>query len=334
MAMAAAMGMETAATTTMMMVGMGMIRATIAFATAIVCIAFSLIASLWGASWAVAQDAPEGNVLLLYDRTTIALINISDQPIRVRGVTFWRDGGNVRYDDISGLAPALSPGDCIQIWTNEVNFIGSPPECTRRLRYVQTARPDRFFWIAGYDGESFRPKWNGSTLGFCPAAWDSVQRCTITVPQTDESGATPPIQITDPATNLALPAGMQVAYDADQLWIGNFTPETTLHTGEGLRILYTRPDGSPVLWTPVMATWDDGWERRGLAEGECLVLYSDRSKLRPLLPCTPVAFSTPDDPIWTRPFEVMGLREDRRSLCGRGTPIDPADGVVLCLIAG
>jgi hypothetical protein len=61
------------------------------------------------------------------------------------------------------------------------------------------------------------------------------------------------------------------------------------------------------------------------------VLYNDASTITPLLPCTPVAFSTQTEVFWLFKFDVMGPREERRSNCGGGERVL---GPVLCLIGG
>src|SRR5262249_12543597 len=161
------------------------------------------------------------------------------------------------------------------------------------------------------------PQLNNSALTICTASTDKVGRCTFNIPQGDD--AKKPWNVLDPTTGLPMPGGIAVAYNPDELWIGNLTPNTILPT-KNLRLIYTL-NGTGTIWTPDKSTWDIGvWNDRGLQADECIVLYTDASKITPLLPCNPVAKAVLNDQPWKIAFDVMGPREERRAVCGTGQP--------------
>lgn len=301
----------------------------------VICLFTLVVLSMSGlrANVASAQTAtpfplPAPNALLIYDRTTVALINTSSSPISLTGLTFMRAGGVIKFNAAT-MGRSLEPGHCIQVWTTEVRqIIGQPPECARRDRWQRLSSGGTYFWVADYLGEPFRPQLNSSALTICKASRDTVERCAFYIPQGEEAKKS--WTVLDPVTGQPMPAGIQVAYDADQLWIGNFTLDTILPT-TSLRLIYT-VNGQGVVWTPAQSTWDIGkWDNRGLLPNQCVVLYQDPAKVTPLLPCMPVAKAQLADQPWRLKFDVMGPREERRVTCGSDTP---PSGPVLCLLGG
>ena len=276
---------------------------------------------------------PTPNALLIYDNTTVALINTSKDQMYLLGLRFERAGGSVKYDIVT-LYPALPPGNCVQVWTADVTkIIGKPTECTIRARYTKLAQRNTYFWVATFDGETFRPQFNSKTLTICKASSGEVERCPLYVPQGDAQKQT--WTVVDPASGQPMAPGMAVAYDNDQLWIGNLTPNTVLPTGSSSAAyprLYYSANGKNVVWTPFNGAWDIGkWDGRPLQGGQCLVLYDDPNKVTPLLPCTPIAKALLADQPWRLQFDVSGPREDRRSTCSSDKP---PTGPVLCLVGG
>ncbi|HVO43608.1 MAG TPA: hypothetical protein VMT34_13335 [Aggregatilineales bacterium] len=272
---------------------------------------------------------PQPNILLIYDKTTIAIINTALVTVSLRNVTFMRAGNVIKYS-INNIVYSLQAGHCIQLWTADVHqIIGKPDECGTRDVHAQLAQQGQYFWAADYDKEPFRPQLNGSALTICTAAFSQAERCSVYVPQGDD--ANKPIAVVDRATGIPMPAGIQVAYDPDQLWIGNFIPDTVLPT-QTLRLIYTL-NGKGVVWTPAASQWDTigAWDNRGIRAGECIVLYQDPAKIKPILPCSPIAKAVLADHPWLLPFDVMGPREERRARCG--SPQPPV-GPVLCLVGG
>jgi hypothetical protein len=197
-----------------------------------------------------------------------------------------------------------------------------------RDRWQRLVRKENYFWVADYEHEPFRPQLNGSALAICSAATDKVERCPFYIPQNDDARKS--WIVLDPATGLPMPTGLQVAYDDNQIWIGNFSPDTVLPTTT-LRLLYA-VNGKSTLWTPADGAWDIGkWDGRGLQAGQCIVLYGDPARVMPLLPCTPVAKAAVADQPWRVKFDIMGPREEHRTTCGSDTP---PGGPVLCLLPG
>ncbi len=272
---------------------------------------------------------PPSNALLIYDKTTVALINISPAPLSLVGVSFMRGGGIYKFW-ASSMISSLAPGHCIQVWTADVrNVIGQPPECTQRDRWQRLTNKGSYFWVADWDGEPFRPQLRDSALKICKASFGPVGRCDFYLPQGDD--AKKPWTVLDPDIGVPLPAGMAVAYDANQLWIANLTPDTEL-TVAHLQLFYT-VNGKPTTWGAATLKLDaDKTDGHGLKTGQCIVLYGgDPSKVTPLLPCTMVGQAVITDQPWRLQFDVMGPREERHSKCSTAKPVN---GPVLCLIGG
>ncbi len=269
---------------------------------------------------------PPPNILLIYNSTSLALINTAATALNLTGMSFMRAGGIIKYNATS-LATTLAPGHCLQWWVGTVTKTpDKPPECAARDRYARLSKDTTYFWVGSYAHEPFRPQLNLRVLTIC----DTVAgRCAFNLPQGD--AAKQSWVVLDPVLGVPLPAGMTVAYDANQLWIGNMTPGTVLTTA-ALRMIYT-VNGTGIVWTPSNASWDGlgAWDGRGLMAGQCLVLYDDASKVIPLLPCAPIAQTLNAEHPWTLAFEMMGPREQRHSSCGDGKPIT---GPVLCLAGG
>jgi hypothetical protein len=268
---------------------------------------------------------PLPNALLVYDQTTATLINVSDTPISVAGVSFMRAGDVVRLFVESYSVTALAGHHCIEWWTVG-SLPGKPGLCAVRDRWAQVTKNTQYFWVGSYTNEPFRPELNNSALTICNT---SAGSCLFHIMQGDE--AKKPWVVLDPVTGFPLPPGMQVAYDANQIWIGNLTPGTLLTTA-ALRVLYTA-SGKGTVWTPSNVRWDgmSVWDGRSLAPNQCLVMYGDVLKITPLLPCTPIAQTLNADHPWTLAFDVMGPREEHRSTCSDGKP---KNGPVLCLLGG
>jgi hypothetical protein len=277
----------------------------------------------------LAQDtspaAPEPNILLVYDSVSVSIVNISNAPVSLDGLSFWRLQGKVKYDAVQ-LGRSLAPAHCVQLRTNQAGRNDKPAECDKRDRWVATKRSEFLFWIGTQPDAVFRPRLNGNTLTICGLV---AKRCTFYLPQGD--AATKPLTVLDPTSNQPMTPGIQVAYDADQMWIGNFTPGTILPT-QTLQLQYP-VKGVNTVWTPADGPWDGGttWDNRPLAAGECIVLYRDPAKVTPLLPCTPVGQALRDDQPWLLKFDIAGPREDRWATCGGDKP--PA-GPALCLVGG
>ncbi len=269
---------------------------------------------------------PAPNALLVYDHSSATLINIASTPLSLAGFGFMRAGDVVKLSVASYSISTLAPGHCVEWWLSSVGSPAKPAQCAVRDRFGVLSKDTTYFWTGSYANEPFRPELQSSALTVCNT---SATQCLFHIPQGDE--AKQPWVVLDPDSGLPLPAGIQVAYDANQIWIGNFTPNT-LFTTDNLRIFYM-VNGKGSIWTPSRVQWDGlgTWDRRGLAAGQCLVMYKDPTKIVPILPCTPVAQTLNADQPWTLAFDVMGPREERRSPCGQGKP---TPGPVLCLIGG
>jgi hypothetical protein len=268
---------------------------------------------------------PLPNALVIYDKTTATLINVSDNPISVAGVSFMRAGDVVRlYLDSLGIT-TLATRHCVEWWTSSPKP-NKPGECAARDKDQQLTKSNQYFWLGDYPNEPFRPELNNSALMICNT---SAGRCLFRIMQGDE--AKKPWVVLDPTVGYPLPPGLAVAYDANQMWIANLTPSTLLTTA-ALRVFYT-VNGKPTEWTPANARWDgmSVWDGRSLAPNQCLVLYGVATQITPLLPCTPVGQTLNADHPWTLSFDVMGPREERRSPCGDGKS---KNGPVLCLLGG
>jgi serine/threonine protein kinase len=119
----------------------------------------------------VEQDA---QIRLVYDADTLILLNDSDAPADISGITFVQpvSGGRDlefstrRWDGGSAALTALPPGDCFQIYTVNVLVGDTPSLCNVRHKWDQASAP-RWFWISDDPDALFEVVRGEAIIGEC-----------------------------------------------------------------------------------------------------------------------------------------------------------------------
>lgn len=139
-----------------------------------------------------ATPSPAYNLLLLYTTEGITAINISNETLSLRGVTFRRPAGEgsgaaaFAANEWRGVAAravaALSPGDCLQL----LRLDGSsptpqePPACDALRGWLATRRQERLFFLPAAGATAFEVRRGDLLIGRCPLAGEE---CRLVVPQ-------------------------------------------------------------------------------------------------------------------------------------------------------
>jgi len=98
----------------------------------------------------VSINTAPSQLMMTYDDSTMILQNIAQEPINVNSIIFAGPGGTFassRWRDVgaSGLN-SLQPGDCLQIWTTQIDtFLEKPDTCAVRQAWVTTGPPGQFW---------------------------------------------------------------------------------------------------------------------------------------------------------------------------------------------
>ncbi len=119
---------------------------------------------------------PSHGLTLYYDENTLYLVNEAAEPLDASGL-FFVHGERAFHSDNWRDAPLgrLEPGECVQVWSQEVGKLPRPPMCASRGRWRQVA-PSGVFW----QGEgAFDVRRNGVKMESCPVA---AGRCALLRP--------------------------------------------------------------------------------------------------------------------------------------------------------
>lgn len=114
-----------------------------------------------------------GNVRLVYDPASAALINISGSPISVSGLEFVRVDfqGNPTaafnaelWTGVTGKATALPPGDCLMVNSRKTT---RPAECASAWGFITTSQEKLYFWLQTSDSSQFQVWKDNNLLQTC-----------------------------------------------------------------------------------------------------------------------------------------------------------------------
>ncbi|MEM9951937.1 MAG: CAP domain-containing protein [Chloroflexota bacterium] len=111
------------------------------------------------------------DIRLVYDENNFLLINISGKVLNLANLVFESDAGVMsafrwNTEFLSQPLSGFTNGDCLQVWTLDVDFIPNPSECRYRHAWIAVA-DDAVFW----SGTDFFTVRNGEDLvGVCRVA--------------------------------------------------------------------------------------------------------------------------------------------------------------------
>lgn len=117
------------------------------------------------------------DVLLIYNRNTLTLINSSSQPVDLRGLTLAGEAGNLtaeRWQHVSSFPlEAFPAGQCLKV--NRAGTAEAAPTSCRSVRSIVDLTPERVFWTQG----SFAVQKDSTLLATCDAA---AGQCAVNLP--------------------------------------------------------------------------------------------------------------------------------------------------------
>jgi hypothetical protein len=127
------------------------------------------------------------NILIVFDQISATVINLSNAPLSLIGVTFSRidsQGVETANFPAENWAPyaqrpvsALPPGDCFMINTKKSN---RPVQCKNAWAFITTSNPKYHFWLSASGSSQFKVLQNGNLVHTCSITTGS---CVFTLPQ-------------------------------------------------------------------------------------------------------------------------------------------------------
>ncbi|MBL8153915.1 MAG: hypothetical protein JNM70_07010 [Anaerolineae bacterium] len=117
------------------------------------------------------------DILLIYSRNTLTLVNNSGQPVNLIGLTLTGQAGSLtieRWQRVSSFPiDAFPSGQCLKV--NRASTAEAAPTSCRSVRSIVDLTPERVFWAQG----SFTVQRDSTVLATCDAA---AGQCAIDLP--------------------------------------------------------------------------------------------------------------------------------------------------------
>ncbi|MBL8133932.1 MAG: serine/threonine protein kinase [Anaerolineae bacterium] len=115
---------------------------------------------------------PDAALVLVYDEDALVLLNRSDQPVDVRGLTFEQRTatGTLSFAATTwqtGLLSRLPAGDCLMLWRNGIRELPTPAYCQDRQAWFAVGTPRRF-WLSSDPSATFDVYRSGEKVATCP----------------------------------------------------------------------------------------------------------------------------------------------------------------------
>jgi hypothetical protein len=221
-----------------------------------------------------ADGADEAPVILVYDGDAFALINRSDQPVDVSGLTFARtdaDGRRLSFSSNQwggGSQPpdALPPGDCFQIWRSGLASTAGLQPGTCALRHAwREVGPLRWFWFGGDPDAVFEVRRETDLLVTCPLGGG-----TCALPLASEAAPAPVTPVPTAAAN-ALGGAVLLVYDEQTLALINRSDQPV--DVSGLAFIGVGADGERLVFES--DRWSGGSQPPGaLPPGDCFQVWT------------------------------------------------------------
>ncbi len=242
---------------------------------------------------------PSSEATLIYDRSSVTLVNSGQVEFDIRFLMFIRDEdfAPVRFEAHSWNIDSLESGDCVQLRSSGVG-VGVPDLCHRMIRWFTTTLQETHFWKKEDRGNSFRVV-NGS---------DEVATCEIKAGKcTFLPGDSPHVD------------GLVLTYDTVSLYINN--DATTEVSMERLRLCAVTTTGS--IKQPCALMLETG---ATLDPGGCFVLGPSVDSYE--LQCASVKVIKPDRIFWKKNFALISPITARTTICPAATPNHPQRCVI------
>lgn len=117
------------------------------------------------------------DILLIYSRNTLTLVNSSSQPVNLIGLTLTGQAGSLTIERWQRVASfpieAFPAGQCLKV--NRASTAEAAPTSCRSVRSIVDLTPERVFWAQG----SFTIQKDSTVLATCDAA---AGQCAVNLP--------------------------------------------------------------------------------------------------------------------------------------------------------
>jgi serine/threonine protein kinase len=122
-------------------------------------------------------------VVLIYDTSTLVLINRTGEPVNMRNLSFVQvtsSGRRLEFNSnqwLGGAGPSSRlPSDwCVQVWTSNFIELPAPPYCEERAAWRMVGS-GRWFWLSPDDDMRFEVRREDVVLAECPV---NVGQCVL-----------------------------------------------------------------------------------------------------------------------------------------------------------
>ncbi len=265
------------------------------------------------------------NVLLLYDRDGITLINQTGASLDLNGLIFSAlDGAAAASFPATNWLGSLPAGDCAQLWAVRRTGPSRPAECEALQRWLSTVNPGAHFWTDANSVTRFSVAYGGIERATCDGAVAGAgqQRCAFYLPAGGAAG-----DVTE---------YIYLAYTTDRLIVFNQSADRWMPLGETQIYNYNPniaiPGSSLVVGdASLYAVVNPVAEISRLAPGQCLFMTnSNPEAVTPPQPCEVIARLDigPDLIFWAADFEVGSASDGQQRTC----PAASAGKLTLCVM--
>jgi hypothetical protein len=249
------------------------------------------------------------NIELVYDAKSLNLINLSDSPLNLAGLSF-RSGEGTTLREYRSPNPGtqLLPRNCVRLWALRPQASEQPAGCTA-VSTSNTIRLERqLFWLGAVD--SFSIQRNGDLIETCPI---TANRCLFMLPQGDDPERTPYLSFAYRTNYLTI-------RNESERWMSVAGVEAIGWSGKRFRF-----DDLQNL-----APGEVPWTGTRLGPGQCIVYSELAPAVLPPYDCQVVGYIRLPSvlPFWSTGFTVI-------SPTGRRSPTCAAPGrgqLSLCLV--
>jgi len=252
---------------------------------------------------------------LIYDDNDLTAVNLSAEPLSIKGLTFTVTEGTEASFASTEWADTLGVGECGQIWS--VDRIGEKTvEGCEDFYFLTATDAQQQFWTAANGVVRFSMMENGVELASCEAATAGT--------------INDPLHCSAYLTESEVAQYLYFAYTTDALALINRSSDKWMLTGQ-TTILNSNSEevfllGDPNSYEALITVADI----TRLAPGQCLLLTSDSPDAVSPEPCDIVAHLelTSDAAFWLADFQIDKGTDGELRQCPAATP----EKVTVCVM--
>ncbi len=247
------------------------------------------------------------NVVLVYTSDTLTLVNLSQGPLDMDGVTFKSVVGKeiIEYAAADWGEADLLPQTCNQVRVAKATPTPRPAECTAVRFSKELPAKARPFWAGAQTGlASFRIERYGDYIATCNV---SEGRCEVSLPQGEDDPEHTAHLLFHYRTNY-----LTVRNSSAERWMGLSGVELSNAAGKKLRL---------DSFTEILPG-DVAWIGDRLAPGQCIVYTEVGLGLLPAFDCRVVGYVklAQGQSIWQKGFTSTVLAGQEQTVCPAPRP--------------